>query len=248
LESVYGSTALCRALASFSISWFFYTVGRTPWTGNQPVARPLLAHRTAQIQSKGTQTSMPQVKFAPTIPALERAKTVHVLDRVATVTGRVWSKPSNNKHYSICWTWILTGWDILLLCTINIFMIYVRLQTGFGSVTRFTDHLYTPLEITSNYSAIADLHNSHINIAPAKPFSSLFYWSFLVINLNNGYSSASVVTPLLVVNPPQLSCQPNYSATSPQPPLQYLNSELTTELFPSQADFQLTWSPQLSSR
>jgi hypothetical protein len=25
-----------------------YTVGRTPWTGDQPVTRPLLAHRTAQ--------------------------------------------------------------------------------------------------------------------------------------------------------------------------------------------------------
>jgi hypothetical protein len=31
-----------------------YTVGRTPWTGDQPVARPLPAHRTTQ-----TQTSMP---------------------------------------------------------------------------------------------------------------------------------------------------------------------------------------------
>jgi hypothetical protein len=34
-----------------------------------------------------TQTSMPQVGFEPTIPASERAKTVHALDRSATVTG-----------------------------------------------------------------------------------------------------------------------------------------------------------------
>jgi hypothetical protein len=36
------STGLCWTLAAFSFSWSFYTVGRTPWTGDQPVARPLL--------------------------------------------------------------------------------------------------------------------------------------------------------------------------------------------------------------
>jgi hypothetical protein len=30
---------------------------------------------------------MPQMEFEPTILAFERAKTVHALDRVATVTG-----------------------------------------------------------------------------------------------------------------------------------------------------------------
>jgi hypothetical protein len=30
---------------------------------------------------------MPWVRFEPTIPASERAKTVHALDRSATVTG-----------------------------------------------------------------------------------------------------------------------------------------------------------------
>jgi hypothetical protein len=38
-------TALCWALATFSI---LYTVGMTPWTGDQPVARPLPIHRTTQ--------------------------------------------------------------------------------------------------------------------------------------------------------------------------------------------------------
>jgi hypothetical protein len=33
------------------------------------------------------QISMPCVRFEPTIPASERAKTVHALDRSATVTG-----------------------------------------------------------------------------------------------------------------------------------------------------------------
>jgi hypothetical protein len=38
-------------------------------------------------QSKRIQTSSPQVVFEPTIPVFERAKTVHELDRVATVVG-----------------------------------------------------------------------------------------------------------------------------------------------------------------
>jgi hypothetical protein len=38
--SIYGSIALYWALAAFSVSWSFYTVGMTPWTGDQPVAKP----------------------------------------------------------------------------------------------------------------------------------------------------------------------------------------------------------------
>jgi hypothetical protein len=59
----------------------------TPWTGNQPVARPLPTHRTTRTQNKRTQTSMPRKGFEPTTPVLERAKTVHALDRAATVIG-----------------------------------------------------------------------------------------------------------------------------------------------------------------
>jgi hypothetical protein len=67
-----------------------YTVGRTPWTGDQPVARSLPTHRTTQTQNKRTQTSMPRVRFEPTTQVLERAKTVHALDRSATVIGTIW--------------------------------------------------------------------------------------------------------------------------------------------------------------
>jgi hypothetical protein len=49
-----------------------YTVGRTPWTGVQPVARPLPTHE-------------------PTMPVFERAKTVHALDGAATVSGFLFS-------------------------------------------------------------------------------------------------------------------------------------------------------------
>jgi hypothetical protein len=64
----------------FSRSW---TIGMTPWAGDQLVARLLLVYKH--------QTSMPWVEFEPTIPGSERAKTVHALDRSATVTGQ-------NKH------------------------------------------------------------------------------------------------------------------------------------------------------
>jgi hypothetical protein len=40
-----------------------------------------------QTQNKHRHTSMPQVGFEPTIPAFERAKTVHALDRAANVIG-----------------------------------------------------------------------------------------------------------------------------------------------------------------
>jgi hypothetical protein len=64
-----------------------YTVGRTPWTGDQPVARPPPTHRTTQTLNKRTQASMPRVRYELTISVFERAKTVHASDGAATVTG-----------------------------------------------------------------------------------------------------------------------------------------------------------------
>jgi hypothetical protein len=60
-------------LAAFSVSW---SIGRTPSTGDQPVAMPLPTHRTTQTQNKRTQTSMPWMGFEPTIPVFERTKMV----------------------------------------------------------------------------------------------------------------------------------------------------------------------------
>jgi hypothetical protein len=45
-----------------------------------------------RINAYTQQTSMPWVGFEPTIPASERTKTVHALDRAATVTGEVLTK------------------------------------------------------------------------------------------------------------------------------------------------------------
>jgi hypothetical protein len=58
-------------------------VGRTPWTGNQPVARPL----PTQTKNKCRHKFLPWVGFETMIPVFERAKTVHALDRAATVIG-----------------------------------------------------------------------------------------------------------------------------------------------------------------
>jgi hypothetical protein len=60
---------------------------RTPWTGHEPVTRPLPTHRTTQTQNKRTQTLMPHVVFEPTAPVFERVKAVYALDRAVTVTG-----------------------------------------------------------------------------------------------------------------------------------------------------------------
>jgi hypothetical protein len=72
------------------LSFFIlYTVGRTPWTGDQPVARPLPTQNKTQTQNKRTQTSMPHVGFEPTIPAFKREKTVHALHRAANVIAMI---------------------------------------------------------------------------------------------------------------------------------------------------------------
>jgi hypothetical protein len=73
------SSTLATALENV---YFFYRnpvyiVSRTPWTGDQLVARPLPTHRKTQTQNKRTQTSIPRVGFEHTIPAFERAKLVH---------------------------------------------------------------------------------------------------------------------------------------------------------------------------
>jgi hypothetical protein len=87
--SIYPSMALQPFIGPWPLLKFLIfsqSVGLIGW-GGHPVARPLPAHRTSKTHNKLKQTSMPQVRFEPTIPVFERAKTVHALDRAATVTG-----------------------------------------------------------------------------------------------------------------------------------------------------------------
>jgi hypothetical protein len=64
-------------------------------------------------------------------------------------------------------------------------------------VDGFIGHLYTPLVTTTNYNALVNLHT--LQITRAHVMSSQFAFSsrFLATNLNNGDSSASVLTSLL---------------------------------------------------
>jgi hypothetical protein len=79
-NSLYGSTALWTLTPFFSFL-ILYTVGRTPWMGDQPVARSLPTHRKKQTQNKRIQISMHRMGFEPKTPVFKRAKTVHALDR-----------------------------------------------------------------------------------------------------------------------------------------------------------------------
>jgi hypothetical protein len=85
--SIYGSRALVHLGCLFFSFLILYTVCRIPWTGDQPVAKQLPTHRTTQTQNKHKQTSILRVGFEPMIPVFERVKTVHALDRSATVIG-----------------------------------------------------------------------------------------------------------------------------------------------------------------
>jgi hypothetical protein len=77
-------------LAVFFFSFLIlYTVGRNPWTGDQPFARQLLTHRITQTKNKRTQISMLRVGLEPSISVFEWANTVHALVRMATVTGKL---------------------------------------------------------------------------------------------------------------------------------------------------------------
>jgi hypothetical protein len=66
----------------------------------------------------------------------------------------------------------------------------------FGLVIRFIYHVHTQLETTSNYNAITNLHTLQITRAHAKLSQSAFTSRFLVMDLNKGDSSASMIMSL----------------------------------------------------
>jgi hypothetical protein len=63
-----------------------YAISRTPWMGDQPIARRYL-HTEQHKQNKRAETSMPRVGFEPMIPVIERAKTFHASGHTAIVTS-----------------------------------------------------------------------------------------------------------------------------------------------------------------
>jgi hypothetical protein len=59
----YGSTALCWALAAFSVSLSDTQLVGILGCGDQPIARPLPTHRTTQTQNKRTQYRHPCLEW-----------------------------------------------------------------------------------------------------------------------------------------------------------------------------------------
>jgi hypothetical protein len=78
IGSIYVFAVLCWTVVAFLVSQFI----SSRWgslDGDQPVARPLPTYRATQTKNKSTLTSIPRVRFEPTIPVFERTKTVHTL-------------------------------------------------------------------------------------------------------------------------------------------------------------------------
>jgi hypothetical protein len=65
--------------------WILQTVGRTPWTGDQPCRKAAIYD--GQYKHKMRADSMPLVVFEPTISLFEQRKTLYALHRAATVVG-----------------------------------------------------------------------------------------------------------------------------------------------------------------
>jgi hypothetical protein len=90
IPSSYSLLLRCRG---FYFSLDLHTIGRTPWTSDRSIAKPLPKYRTTPQKNAHThthQTSMPEVGFEPTITASEIAKTVHALET------------RNNVHITMC--------------------------------------------------------------------------------------------------------------------------------------------------
>jgi hypothetical protein len=71
----------------FSLLMYTQSVGLLGCGFRPSQGRSLPTHMTAQTQNTRIQTSMPHMGFEATIPASERAKTIHALDSAATVIG-----------------------------------------------------------------------------------------------------------------------------------------------------------------
>jgi hypothetical protein len=82
---MYGSTDLVHLGCSFSFLIYTQSVGLLGQGISRSQGRYIYTEQ--HKQNKRTQTPMSRVRFEPTIPAFERAKTVHALDRAVTVIG-----------------------------------------------------------------------------------------------------------------------------------------------------------------
>jgi hypothetical protein len=117
--------------------------------------------------------------------------------------------------------------------------------------------IHLQIETTSNYNTVANLHTLQITTAHPKPSQSDFTSRFPVTDLNNGDSSACVLTSLLFGEYPTtlIACclTPRLAAISRQPPsflfTDWLNNWLcyNTDELKSQSYFTTDGLPPISS-
>jgi hypothetical protein len=91
VKSIHSSMALQPFVGPWPLlqfRHFFYTDGRTTWTSDQPVARPLPKHRTTQHRINAHTDIHALSGIRTQDPTFERTKRVHVLHRASTVIGK----------------------------------------------------------------------------------------------------------------------------------------------------------------
>jgi hypothetical protein len=161
-------------------------------------------------------------------------------DLVATLLGMSCSvrfRAQWNSSVSLCGSCVLNNSGSLVLLTVptlippvtinlqrignktsvNFVTCMGWLQTGYGLVNGFIDHLYThPSELQAP-NAIADFHTSQITTALAKPFPACCVLTsrFLVTASNSGDSSTSLAQVLLSQPPVQNSLSSVNSTIAP---------------------------------
>jgi hypothetical protein len=108
IGNYYGSTALLLGLIRFFSFLIIYTVGRTPWPGDKPVARPLPTHRTTQ--NKRTQYRHPCLEWVSNPRSQckiwnKTARRSHNAIQLSLLWGervvRICPPPPGNNHSSV---------------------------------------------------------------------------------------------------------------------------------------------------
>jgi hypothetical protein len=94
-QCIYGSTALLK-LSSF-FSFLIYTQSIALLGRGISLSQDRYLHTEQHKENKRTYTFTPRMGFEPTIPVLERAKTVYALDPAITVIGTL-----NNTAVKYC--------------------------------------------------------------------------------------------------------------------------------------------------
>jgi hypothetical protein len=139
------------------------TVGRTPWTRDQPVARP----PPTQTQNQRRHTSMPWVGFESTIPVLKRVQVVQALDRAATVIGTLYCIMDDNREKDGISDRDTSRWVVyevekffpIFIATCRGLFVWL---TGFGLDVGFINTLYTRLGLQATQRYRCSTHCTRI--------------------------------------------------------------------------------------